>query len=521
MRVALVSPYSWTFPGGVNRHISELSQELEVQGHQTTIFAPWDPDDRRTKVLHRRRAVLSEAPDNFVELGRTVGFGMNGAVSNLSVFPKASAIIRNSLRSGFDVVHVHEPVAPVVSWDATSLARLPTVGTFHVYSTGMVSNTVATVLGARRIFNRLHARIAVSAAARWSGQRFYGGEYRVVPNGVDISRAPKGPKPESDELRILFVGRPEERKGLPILLSALCALREHIPPTPSVVGSEPREVAPLLTHASCDSADVNLVGRVSEERLWQELHQADIVCAPSTGGESFGMVLIEAQAAGASVVCSDIAGYRGVVNDGRDAVLVSPGKPAELALALESLALSPERRRALGAAGRENAKQFDWPHVTEQVVQSYEQAIEVQKRAKATKGVRKLTEQAGVAPAGGQAHSPARRLPSLEPAPAKGRLGAYARRAGFLFSSFGGAALAFLALKKIGVDSVVSAFVQSSPSWVLVGLVLMALAPLLRATAWHTIVREALPGRIVRWRDILRGTLIGILMSATLPARLG
>ena len=176
---------------------------------------------------------------------------------------------------------------------------------------------------------------------------------------------------------------------------------------------------------------------------------------------------------------------------------------------------------ALGEAGRENAKRFDWPHVADQVIDSYEDAIEVHARAQAQTGITKLAERVGLRPAGGQERIPARRLPSLDPAPARGGVMAFVRKAAFALTMLTGAGLAFLALKKIGMDSVVSAFVLSSPSWLLLAVVLMAVAPLLRATAWQRIVREALPGKIVRWRDILRGTLIGILMSATLPARLG
>ncbi len=521
MRIAFVSPYSWTFPGGVNRHIEELSEALEVKGHETRIFAPWDPDDRITKLTHRRRATRRERPSKLIPLGRTVGIPMNGAVSNISVFPRSSAVLRNSLREGYDVVHIHEPIAPVASWDAMALSKLPTVATFHTYSSGVVSNTVSRLLGGGRLINKLHGRIAVSEAARWTGRRFFGGDYRVVPNGVDLSNVPRGPKSCADRLRILFVGRSEERKGLPVLISAVSALREHMATELTVVGSESSEVDPLIMHGGCDPADVRLLGRLPDDRLWQELHRADIVCAPSLGGESFGMILIEAQAAGTAVVCSDIAGYRDVVDDGRDAVLVPPGKPADLALALESLGLSPERRRALGEAGRISAQRFDWSHVADQVTESYEDAIETHARAQSKVGLSKLFERTGLRPSGGQDRIPARRLPSLDPAPERSSLWSFVRRAALAVTMLGGIALAFLALKKIGVDSVVSAFVRSSPSWVLLAVALMALSPLLRASAWQRIVREAIPGKIVRWRDILRATLIGILMSATLPARLG
>src|SRR4029453_11994023 len=133
------------------------------------------------------------------------------------------------LRTGrFDVVHVHEPIAPVIGWDACSFDGAPVVGTFHAYSTKWLPNSIGTLLGARRIFNKLHARIAVSEAARWTGERYFGGHYDVIPNGVDTASAPTGAKVPGDVFWVLFVGRDDERKGLPVLLSAFAGLREHV-----------------------------------------------------------------------------------------------------------------------------------------------------------------------------------------------------------------------------------------------------------------------------------------------------
>ena len=191
-----------------------------------------------------RRRNGCELPDYLVPLGRTMGFGANGSVSNLAPFPAGGVVApRRLVRSGeFDVIHVHEPVVPLVGWNATLGAHDPVVGTFHTYSTKPLPNYIANALGARRVFNRLAARIAVSEAAAWTGRRWYGGEYTIIPNGVDVDAAPDEPKPAGPELRILFVGRSEERKGLPILLTAFNALVEHVPCRLTVIGADREEV---------------------------------------------------------------------------------------------------------------------------------------------------------------------------------------------------------------------------------------------------------------------------------------
>src|SRR5215216_3097686 len=188
MRVGLVSPYSWTYPGGVTRHIAALAGELLAAGHDVRVLAPFDRDDRRTAWLHRgARSQRRSAPEWLVPLGGTIGWPSNGAVSNLAGTPSAVARLRSELRAGqFDVVHLHEPVAPVVGWDALTSADAPLVGTFHCYSESGPPHYVAALLGARRKLNHLSQRIAVSEAAAWTGRRFYGGRYRVIPNGVGL-----------------------------------------------------------------------------------------------------------------------------------------------------------------------------------------------------------------------------------------------------------------------------------------------------------------------------------------------
>jgi phosphatidylinositol alpha-mannosyltransferase len=233
------------------------------------------------------------------------------------------------------------------------------------------------------------------------------------------------------------------------------------------------------------------------------------------------MVLTEAFAAGTPVVASDIPGYADVVRDGHDGVLVPRGDATALAAALRDLALDPARRARLAAAASRSAERYAWPRIAEEVAVAYEDAIALPAPRTAT---RRAAERAGLAPAGGGPPSRPRRLPSLEPAPpaaAPSRLVALARRAAFGVAALLAAALALVALDRIGVDAVARSLVASSPTWVLAGLGVMGASMVLRALAWQAILRAALPGVPVRRADALQGTFIGVLMSATLPARLG
>ncbi len=521
MRVALVSPYSWTYPGGVTRHIEALAERFFAEGHDVRVLAPYDPDDRLSAVLHRGAAPQPRPlPDYLIPLGRTLGFSANGAVSNLSSRAAGLSQMRRELRAGgFDVVHLHEPVVPLLCWDACVSTRLPLVGTFHCYSTNRLTNNIANVLGARRLFNHLHVRIAVSEAAAWTARRFFGGRYRIVPNGVVVPerRAPRevgGTEP----LRLAFVGQAVERKGLPVLLRAFEALRDHqVPVELTVVGANRDEVRPLLL----DDRGVKVLGRVDDAEKQRVLESADLLCAPSLGGESFGMVLTEGFAAGTPVVASDIAGYRDVVRDGRDGVLVPRGDATALAETLRDLWYAPERRVAMGRAAAEHAERFAWPHVAREVLGAYEDAI----ATPAPQGVMQRTAvRIGAKPADLRPHVRPQRLPSLEPPPPAGARKpalVFARRVAML--AFAALALVgtVLAFRRIGVHEIVLALLDSSPVWVLVGLGVMCVSMAVRAVAWHAILKAAIPRGRVRLRDAMQGTFIGVLMSATLPARLG
>jgi phosphatidylinositol alpha-mannosyltransferase len=545
VRIALLSPYSWTYPGGVTRHIEALASELSAAGHEARILAPFDPDDALSRRLHRgARPQPRTVGQDFVSLGRTVGVPANGAVSNMALAPQAVFAMRRELRhGGYDVLHIHEPVVPFLSWDAlTSVGRLPLVGTFHTYSENLLTNGLAAgPLGGRRRMNRLHARIAVSEAAAWTARRFYGGRYRIIPNGVHLldgasSSDALAHQPTSASLhnadphrqtetrdgrralRILFVGQAVERKGLPVLLRAFEALREEIPATLTLVGASREEVA----HMMLDDRGVHALGKVSEERKLAELARADVLCAPSLHGESFGMVLTEAFAAGTPVLASDIPGYRDVLRDRHDGLLVPPGDALALAEELRAIALDPRLRARMALAARERAERFAWPHVAAEVLDCYEQALRI---GSPTTTLGRVAVRHGLAPADLLPRIPAERLPSLVPAgpPLVGRPRRLRtlRRAGLLASSLAGGALAALALQRVGVARVAASLLASKPGLIVAGLALMCAAMFLRALSWHAILGAAPTWRRAKRRDAMQGTFIGVLMSATQPARLG
>ena len=522
MRIALLSPYSWTYPGGVTRHVKALAGRFIEQGHHVRVLAPYDPPDRFSAVLHRgAHPPVVPAPEYFMSLGRTVGFKANGSVSNISITPYGLATALRELRTGgYDVVHIHEPLAPVGPWVVTDRLRLPLVGTFHTYNENRLSNGIASAIGARRMLNHLHVRIAVSDAAAWTARRFLGGHYRIIPNGVHldpdrasnaVARDPEG------RLRIVFVGQAVERKGLPAMLRAFEALREHIPCELTVIGPSPQELSRMML----DTRHVRMLGKIDDETKHREVAQADVLCAPSLHGESFGLVLTEAFAAGTPVVASSIPGYRDVVRDGIDGVLVPPGDAQALAEVLRDLHEDPARRVEMAQAAVRDVARFAWPRIADQVLESYEDAIATPLPESA--GGR-LAVRIGARSADLKPRARPQRLESLEPKTTAARRSTamrLARRGAVAAASAGAVALAWIALQKIGINSVASALVNSSPTFVLLGLASMCCAMVMRAFSWHAILKAALPKARVRLSDAMQGTFIGVLMSSTLPARLG
>ena len=336
---------------------------------------------------------------------------------------------------------------------------------------------------------------------------------------MDLSAARPDPARPNKEMRILFVGRAEERKGLPVLLRAFEALRgAGIDARLTVAGPEPEEVEPLLL----DAEGIELAGQVDDDHKWRLLGEADLLCAPSLGGESFGMVLTEAFASGTPVVASDIAGYRDVVRDGRDGMLVPVGDAVALGEALRALALDPSRREEMAARRASTLSASPGrtsPARSSPSTRRRSTVPEPEGARGALCASARDSRRASRARVSGR-----KRLPSLEPkdtAPDAGAPRAPHDGCSWSAGAVAGVGLAALALKRLGIESIGRAVVAATPVWVLVAFALMCASMLLRAEAWHAILRAALPGTRVRRRDAARGTMIGVLMSATLPARLG
>ena len=364
LRVAIVSPYDIDVPGGVQSHVVQLADELRRGGDDVHVVAPG----------RRSRGTITA-------VGASVRIPFNDSVAPLALAPTVARRVRRVLADlEPDVVHVHEPVVPMVSLAAATAGVAPTVGTFHAWSDRDVLYRAVRPLS-RRVVAGLQGRIAVSGAAAEYHAGALGvpaSSFRVIPNGVDVARFAAGRPYESLAATpaLLFVGRLEPRKGLADLVVAFVRLKEQHPDVRLyVVGEGPEREAAQAGLPVRLRSDVVFLGRVEQAELPRLYRSADVYVSPALGGESFGIVLAEAMAAGATVVASDIPGYRSVVVDGRNGVLVPPGDPASLARELGALLDNPARRAALAEQARRDVAELDWPVVAARVRAVYVEAM--------------------------------------------------------------------------------------------------------------------------------------------------
>jgi len=362
VRVGLVCPYSWDVPGGVQEHIRDLAETLMDLGHQVSVITPADDD-----------TVL---PSYAVSAGRAVPVPYNGSVGRVAFGFLSASRVRRWLKEGqFDVLHVHEPAAPSLSLLAAWSATGPIVATVHIANPRSRLLHAATPI-LEYVGEKISARIAVSEAARTTLVEHLGGDAVLIPNGVNVRRYEKAdplpgwPGPGG---ALGFLGRMDEaRKGLGVLLAAFGILGPQRPGLRLLIAGpgDAEEAMEKVPPALRDR--VVLLGQVSEEDKVRVYHSVDVFCAPNTGGESFGIVLAEAMAAGAPIVASDLDAFRMVLRGGEAGELFATGDPDALAQAAARLLDDPARRAELSAAARRAVRAFDWPAVAREVVQVYE-----------------------------------------------------------------------------------------------------------------------------------------------------
>jgi phosphatidylinositol alpha-mannosyltransferase len=370
MKVGIVVPYSWSFGGGVVDHAVAQARALEAVGLETRLLIGNDPPGSFSRILHPRQGRPGPPPRGVIPLGRSVIVPGNGALSNLVLSPRALPQLRRALaRERFDVVHVHEPLAPMLSPAALALWDGPTVGTFHAAGDSSWRPLAEVLWGF--LLDRIDLRVAVSEQARLAAEPYAGGEFEVIPNGVEI---PDGIDPGSRSDRIVFLGRHDPRKGLPVLLRAWPRLRGSGVRL-RVIGADPLAVRLLLTRLRVSDEGIDVLGFVEDERLTEELAAAKLLVAPSLGNESFGMVITRALACATPVVASDIPGYREVVTP-QTGALVPPGDPEALAEAIASLLADETERAERGRAARERAvSEYAWPLLARRLADCYERAL--------------------------------------------------------------------------------------------------------------------------------------------------
>ena len=367
MKIGIVNPYSWDVPGGVGFHIRDLALKFRSRGHDVRVLTP---------------STSSDLPEWITSAGSSVSIPFNGSVANISVKPTTLKRTRRWLADNdFDVVHVHEPVVPSVSMAEAMLSSAPLVGTFHAALGRSVSRTLASA-PMRLYMERIGVRIAVSEEARRTLIEHHGGDAVIIPNGVETAafRAaqplPRWQAREGSPV-VVFLGRLDEpRKGLGVFTGAIGPVLEHFPGARFLIAG--RGDAPEIRAAVARFGEsVSFLGGISDEEKESLLAGASVYVAPQTGGESFGIVLVEAMAARTAVIASDIPAFRAVLEDGRAGVLFETGSCESLAAALNDLLEDRDRLDALSEAGQRSSAQYDWEVVADKVFEVYKLAIDM------------------------------------------------------------------------------------------------------------------------------------------------
>lgn len=362
-RIGIVCPYGWDTPGGVQSHVGDLAEYLIAQGHYVSVLAP----------------VINEEgiPDYVTSAGRPISIPYNGAVARILFGPLAFARVKQWIGSGnFDLLHLHEPAIPSISLLACWASEGPLIGTFHAASTKQKIAFAITPF-IEPVIEKLTARIAVSEAARETLKIHLDTDAVVVPNGIYTKKFSDA---HSDRRwignTIGFIGRFEEsRKGLSVLIEALPTIIEKIPDIRVIVAGPGNPATVLQDMEPHLRQRFTFLGRISEEDKANFMSSVSIYVAPNTGGESFGIILAEALAGGASVLASDIPAFDSLLGHGKYGSLFQSENSEDLAKRAIELFNSPELRRTIARAGREYAQSFDWDVVAERIYDVYEMAM--------------------------------------------------------------------------------------------------------------------------------------------------
>jgi phosphatidyl-myo-inositol alpha-mannosyltransferase len=368
VKIALVSPYDLAVPGGVNQHVVRLAENFRDAGHDVRIVGPTSDD-------------FAPLPPGTIVIGRPRSIPASGSVARIAIFVRLSGRVKEVLaQEQFDIVHVHEPLMPMLPITFLRFSEAVNVGTFHAAKEGgnRLYSYTRSIL--KRYYRRLDGKIAVSPAAEQLVSRYFTGYYNIIPNGIDLAPFVQDVEPlprfADGKLNILFFGRMEKRKGVAYLLRAFPLVKRELPNARLIIAGEGRlREGYERTVRKAGMDDVVFTGYVDDALRSQLYRAADVCCFPATGNESQGYVLLEAMASGKPIVASNIEGFASVVTHGVEGLLSLPREPEALALALVHLLADDGMRARMGAAGKLRAEQYSWERIAQRVLSYYERLL--------------------------------------------------------------------------------------------------------------------------------------------------
>jgi len=371
VKIALVSPYDFVYPGGVANHITALERYFTQAGHEVKVIAPASRD-------------VSAFGDRFIAIGKPRAIPASGSITRITISLRLASRIKAVLeKENFDIIHLHEPFMPMLCTAVLRFSKTANVGTFHAFDGRpgyKFGRPISTIMLKKRL-RKLHGKIAVSQPAVEFASKYVPGCYDIIPNGVDLEHfSPDVPVIDrfcDGKINILFVGRLEKRKGLSYLLKAYQRVKKEIADSRLIIvgpGSRLRRRYEKQVRRS-GLADVVFTGHIDYDELPRYYRTADIFCAPATGSESFGIVLLEAMAVGKPVVASNIDGYASVISHGVDGLLVPPKDDYALAKALFSLLADEKLRQQMGARGKQKAQDYSWESIATRLLDYYRRIL--------------------------------------------------------------------------------------------------------------------------------------------------